>query len=87
MMLLTYPQRRLLEQMPDLSFGEDKSSYVKKCVEWAQSEGHNTSEVSGLARMKWKSWEVERLITNIEEGNQSALQEAVILLLKDLYVK
>lgn len=85
-MNLTHSEQRILETMPKMSFGEDKNDYVKKCMSWAREEGHSSVEVMGLAKANWKSWEVERLIIEIEEGSVQALQAGVIMLLKDRYL-
>lgn len=85
-MFLTHAEQRILQEMPDLSFGEDQSDYVKKCMSWAREQGHSSVEVMSLAKAKWKSWEIERLIVEIEEGSQAALQRAVLMLLKDRYI-
>lgn len=85
-MNLTHSQRTILEQMPDLSFGEDRNDYVKKCMSWAREAGYNSVEAMELAKVKWQAWEVERLIVNIEEGSVPALQTAVVMLLRDRYI-
>ena len=86
-MFLTHAEQRILQEMPDLSFGEDQSDYVKKCMSWAREQGHSSVEVMGLAKAKWKSWQVERLIIDIEEnGDAAALRDAVVMLLKDRYI-
>jgi hypothetical protein len=36
--------------------------------------------------MKWQSWEVERIIAEIEDGNINAIGDAVVMLLKDRYI-
>ena len=85
-MFLTHAEQRILQEMPDLSFGEDQSDYVKKCMSWAREQGHSSVEVMSLAKAKWTSWEIERLIVEIEEGSLAALQRAVLMLLKDRYI-
>ncbi len=85
-MNLTHSQRRVLQEMPDLSFGQDQTDYVMQCMSWAREQGHSSVEVMELAKAKWRSWEVERLIVEIEEGSQAALQRAVLMLLKDRYI-
>lgn len=85
-MNLTHSQRCILQEMPDLSFGEDQTDYVKKCMSWAREQGHSSVEVMDLAKAKWKSWEIERLLIEIEDGSQAALKAAVAMLLRDRYV-
>lgn len=85
-MNFTDSQRRLLAIMPDLSFGQDQNDYVRACVDWARDQGHNWVDVMVLAKAKWQSWEVSRLLDEIENGDQDALKRGVIKLLKDVYI-
>ncbi len=85
-MNLTHSQRRILQEMPDLSFGQDQNEYVRSCMSWARDQGHSSVEVMELAKAKWKSWEVERLLIEVEKGSVPALQRAVAMLLRDRYV-
>lgn len=83
---LTHTQRRILQEMPDLSFGQVREDYIKHCMSWARDVGHSSLEVMGLAKIKWQSWEVEHLLSEVEQGDHGALQKAVIMLLKDRYL-
>lgn len=78
--------RRTLSEMPDMEFGEDKIDYVRRVIAWGAEQGIGAVECSRCANMKWKSWEVERIITEIEDGNLNAIGDAVVMLLKDRYI-
>jgi len=38
-------------------------------MSWAREVGYPTIEALQLAKARWKSWEVERLILEIEDGS------------------
>lgn len=78
--------RRTLSQLPDAEFGEDQTDYVLRVKRWAELEGIPSMEAIECAKMKWKAWEVERIITEIEDGNLNAIGDAVVMLLKDRYI-
>ena len=68
-MNLTHSQQRMLAEMPDLAFGQDEPSYCRAVMSWAREVGYPTIEALQLAKARWKSWEVERLILEIEDGS------------------
>jgi len=72
--------------MPDLTFGEDKSDYARRCIAWAREEGIGSMEVVRCVNIKWQAWEVQRLIDELDDGSKNPLHEAVILLLRHTFI-
>lgn len=83
---LPHSYQLTLATMPDLSFGEDQNAYTKKVTDWARGRDIATVEAIRCAKIKWKAWEVERLILEIEEGSTDAAKKALVMLLKETYI-
>ena len=85
-MNLTHFQHRILQEMPDLYFGQDRNDYRASVLNWAKEQGCPAHEALYCADIKWNSREVERLLVEIEEGSIEAMRRGVEMLLKDRYI-
>lgn len=83
---LTTFQHHILRDMPGPSFGQDKADYCRSVIAWAQEQGCPMHEAIRCAEFKWQSWEIERLIADIEAGSEAALRAGVLKLLKEKLV-
>lgn len=83
-MKLTYLEHSVFNALPDPALGEDRADYCRRCLK-LPVEGAPAALVFDMARTKWDQAEIDRLIVQIEGGDDAALRKGLIMLLKDRY--
>jgi hypothetical protein len=74
---------RLFYQIPEPAFGESDKDFFFRIGQEMPDEP--TMELMDCCKLKFRQHGIRHLINKIENGDQAALQEAVVLLLKTQY--
>jgi hypothetical protein len=75
-----------LQSMPSIQPNDSKLDYSQRVLAWGSENGINSVECLRCADIKWEQKEIHSLINGIQAGSRAALEEAIIMLLKQRLV-